>query len=140
MRISDWSSDVCSSDLVLWIPSDGSTQILVTGQNSIYESAEFWPAVYRVDVTNGRKRIVERGRSSVLDWGADNRGQVRYAVGYRDHSTRSTLLYRSENDHGFKLIDTARLRDEDELDLPFQIGIASCRERGCCHFLISGVA
>ncbi|SNT04501.1 Dipeptidyl aminopeptidase/acylaminoacyl peptidase [Sphingopyxis indica] len=104
---------------VLWIPSDGSTQILVTGQNSIYESAEFWPAVYRVDVTNGRKRIVERGRSSVLDWGADNRGQVRYAVGYRDHSTRSTLLYRSENDHGFKLIDTARLRDEDELDLPF---------------------
>ena len=104
---------------VLWIPSDGSTQILVAGQNSIYNSDDFWPAVYRVDVTTGRKRIAERGRNSVLDWGADNRGEVRYAVGYRDYSTKSTLLYRPEHDHSFKSVDTARLRDEEELDLPF---------------------
>src|SRR3546814_7296470 len=97
MRISDWSSDVCSSDLMiaisrttgkvtkllwdvggqngadlLWVPTDGSNHILVAAQNSIYVGEDFWPSVYRVDVTNGRKRVVLRGRSGVMDWGVDH--------------------------------------------------------------------
>src|SRR3546814_4528909 len=48
---------------LLWVPTDGSNHILVAAQNSIYVGEDFWPSVYRVDVTNGRKRVVLRGRS-----------------------------------------------------------------------------
>ena len=104
---------------IVWIPSDGSTEILVAGQNSIYEGEDFWPAVYRVDVATGRKKTEVAARSSVLDWGADHLGRVRYGIGYRDNTTRSTLLYRGDGKSVFRSIDSASLRDEERLSIPF---------------------
>lgn len=104
---------------LLWAPAGGSTEILVAAQNSIYEGSDFWPAVYRVDVATGRKRLEERGRANILNWGADHLGRIRYGIGYRDNTTKSTLLYRSGDDGAFRVIDSARLDEEERLTLPF---------------------
>lgn len=115
-----WDSGGQNASDVLWIPSDGSTEILVAAQNSIYGSdPEFWPAVYRVDVTTARKRIVERPRANIVDWGSDHLGQIRFGIGYRDASTRSTLLFRSHGEGSLRVIDSARLAAEEELTIPF---------------------
>lgn len=104
---------------LLWIPSGGGNEILVAAQNSIYVGEDYWPAVYRVDVTNGRKHLVLRGRSGVMDWGADHLGRVRTGVGYRDTTTQATLLYRTGGKGSFRSIDRASLREEEELTVPF---------------------
>ncbi|MBB5704976.1 alpha/beta hydrolase family protein [Sphingopyxis panaciterrulae] len=104
---------------LLWVPTDGSNHILVAAQNSIYVGEDFWPSVYRVDVTNGRKRVVLRGRSGVMDWGVDHFGRIRYGIGYSDATTRATLLYRSGGEGSFRLIERASLRNEEELTVPF---------------------
>lgn len=104
---------------LLWVPTDGSREILVAGQNSIYEGDDFWPAVYRFDVATGRKKTEVNGRTSVMDWGADHLGRVRYGIGYRDQSTKATLLYRRDGGGAFRSIDSASLRDEEELTIPF---------------------
>jgi dipeptidyl aminopeptidase/acylaminoacyl peptidase len=104
---------------LLWIPSGGGNEILVAAQNSIYVGEDYWPAVYRVDVTNGRKHLELRGRSGVMDWGADHLGRVRTGVGYRDLTTQATLLYRTGGKGSFRSIDRASLREEEELTVPF---------------------
>ncbi|KTE15517.1 hypothetical protein ATE71_07150 [Sphingopyxis sp. H115] len=105
---------------VLWIPADGSKEILVAAQSSIYSNIPgFWPAVYRVDVATGRKRVVEKGRADVVDWGADHLGRVRFGIGYRDTTTKSTLLFRSSGERALRVIDSAKLGDEEELTIPF---------------------
>ena len=115
-----WDSGGQNASDVLWIPSDGSTEILVAAQNSIYGSdPDFWPAVYRVDVTTARKRIVERPRANIFDWGSDHLGQVRFGIGYRDASTQSTLLFRSHGEGALRVIDSAKLAAEEELTIPF---------------------
>lgn len=104
---------------LLWIPSGGGNEILVAAQNSIYVDDDYWPAVYRVDVTNGRKHLVQRGRSGVMDWGADHLGRVRTGFGYRDRTTQATLLYRTGGEGSFRSIGRASLREEEELTVPF---------------------
>lgn len=105
---------------VLWIPTDGSKEILVAAQSSIYSNTPgFWPAVYRVDVATGRKRVVEKGRADVVDWGADHLGRVRFGIGYRDATTKSTLFFRSSGENALRVIDSAKLGNEEELTIPF---------------------
>lgn len=107
---------------LLWSPSDGSDEILVAAQKSIYVGKDFWPTIYRVNVTNGKKRREVQGRQNVLDWGADHRGSVRYGIGYRDASTKATLVYRGEEQtgsFGFKEIEKVRLENEENLTVPF---------------------
>ena len=115
-----WDSAGQNASDVLWIPSDGSTEILVAAQNSIYgNDPGFWPAVYRVDVMTGRKRIVEKPRTDIVDWGADHLGQIRFGIGYRDANTQSTLLYRPHGEGPLRVIDRAKLGAEEELTIPF---------------------
>ncbi len=107
-----------SADL-LWVPGDGGTEILVAGQNSIYVGEDFWPVVYRVDVVTGRRKTELRGRSGVMDWGADHLGRVRYGIGYSDNTTRASLYYRADGGGSFRSIERASLRDEEALTVPF---------------------
>lgn len=115
-----WDSGGQNASDVLWIPDDGSTEILIAAQGSIYSNnPNFWPTVYRVDVTTARKRVVERPRANIFDWGADHLGQIRFGIGYRDASTQSTLLFRSNGEGSLRVIDSAKLGAEEELTVPF---------------------
>ena len=106
---------------LLWVPHDGSSDVLIAAQNSIYSNfEEFWPTVYRVNVATGKWRQVEKGRTNVYVWGADRLGRVRYAVSYRDTSTRSNLLYRGEAGGLMRIAERATLRDDETLTYPLE--------------------
>jgi dipeptidyl aminopeptidase/acylaminoacyl peptidase len=105
---------------VVWTPIDGSNEVLVAAQNSIYEGADFWPAVYRVDVTNGHDRVVIEAHPGVMDWVADSEGTVRAGVGYDDSRRSSRLLYRPAGGKGsFHTVDRAQDRKGESLLRPF---------------------
>src|SRR3546814_17378130 len=78
---------------LLWVPTDGSNHILVAALNSIYVGEDFWPSVYRDDVTNGRQPVVLRGRSGVMDCGVEHFARLRYGIGSSDRTTRGPLHY-----------------------------------------------
>ncbi len=105
---------------VLWLPSDGSNEILVAGQDSIYgDTREFWPKVYHVNVTNGKKRSAVEGRASVMDWGADHLGNVRIGLDYNDNRMTSRLFYRPAGAEMFKTVDKSTYGKDSALTVPF---------------------
>ncbi|HVR91754.1 MAG TPA: S9 family peptidase [Novosphingobium sp.] len=112
-----WDLNGQNTDLV-WVASNGSPEVLMAVQNSIYIGDEFWPAVYRVNVETGSKRRVVDGRTNVSDWAADGQGNVRTGVGYRDDSRTFSLLYRSAGGGQFRTIDRANSRKREALFNP----------------------
>jgi dipeptidyl aminopeptidase/acylaminoacyl peptidase len=106
---------------VIWIPSDGSNQILLAAQNSIFTNyEEFWPAVYSVDVSNGRKSKVLRGRQNVMSWITDSAGKIRAGIFYDDLHRNFAMLYRGERETGpFHMVVRADTRKREELVTPF---------------------
>lgn len=106
---------------VLWIPKDGSNEILIAGQDSIYSSeAGFWPSVYRLNIETGKSKVVVRGKEGVQDWAADRNGNVRIGIGYNDRTRTSRILYASEGRKIFGTIDRVDLGNEEEIILPFR--------------------
>ncbi len=116
-----WDSGGQNAADLMWVPSNGSSEILMAAQYTIYGNfPEFWPTVYRVDIANGTKHFVLRGREGIIDWNADADGNVRTGMRYLVGSRRFSLLYRGEADSGsFRMIDTADSRKQEELLRPF---------------------
>ncbi|WP_223262945.1 alpha/beta hydrolase family protein [Sphingobium sp. SCG-1] len=104
---------------VLWVASDGSPDILVAAQNSIYFGPDFWPSVYRVDTATGRKSRVVLGREGVHDWSADITGRIRSGLAYNDRNRTFKLLYRDAAGDAFQIIDSADSRKRETLQWPF---------------------
>ncbi len=103
---------------VLWIARDGSPYIIVGVQNSIYEGIDFWPAVVRIDVSNGSDRKILPPREEFLDYYADASGAVRLAYGYNDTNRIGTLLYRPDGKAALKKVGRADFRKKEELIAP----------------------
>jgi dipeptidyl aminopeptidase/acylaminoacyl peptidase len=115
-----WNLNGQNGGDVLWIPSDGSNEVLIAAQNSIYSNDdEFWPSVYKVNVTNGKKSRIQPGRTDVFDWSTDAAGNVRAAIEYNDATQTSKLLYKPVGSSSFKVIDRAKLRSNEILKVPF---------------------
>lgn len=116
-----WDSGGQDAADVLRLPSDGGTEVLMAAQDTIYSNFEgFWPAVYKVDIANGHKRVVLKGRDGVMNWWADGRGTIRMGVRNGDGGRRSSLLYRPEGTDGnFRVIDRADSRKREDLLHPF---------------------
>jgi dipeptidyl aminopeptidase/acylaminoacyl peptidase len=105
---------------ILWVPTDGSSEILMAGQATVYSNSEgFWPAVYQVDVVTGRNKQVVKGQNSVMDWSADATGTVRAGYGYVDSNRTSRLLYRQSGKSIFHTVDRADLKQRETLTAPF---------------------
>jgi dipeptidyl aminopeptidase/acylaminoacyl peptidase len=105
---------------VLWKAPDGSNEILLAGQDSIYTDDAFWPKIYRVDVTNGRWKQDQDGRAGVMNWAADSSGRVRVGVSYDDSSRSFKLLYRpADKSASFHIVDRADTRKRESLTSPF---------------------
>lgn len=103
----------------LWFASDGSPTILMASQNSIYLGEDFWPSVYRMDIETGKRSLVLKGRTNVMDWFADSAGSVRAGVAYNDDSRKFRLLYRGPEGGLFKTVDAADSRKQEVLTRPF---------------------
>ena len=115
-----WDLNGQNTANVLWVLQDGSNEILVAAQGFIYANfPEFWPTVFRVDVTTGKRRNDAIGRTNVLDWGADHLGQVRVGQGYDDKTLTSRLIYRRSRDRPFTQIDKISHTQNEALAVPF---------------------
>lgn len=112
-----WELSGQSSEIV-WLPKDGSNQVLLSAQESVFLGDDFWPDVYRIDVTTGKKTQIVAGQIGVMDWSADLSGRVRVGTGYNDSSRTSRLLYRNESESKFRVIDRADLRKDESLINP----------------------
>jgi dipeptidyl aminopeptidase/acylaminoacyl peptidase len=115
-----WDSGGQNAADVIWIPADGSNSILMGAQNSVFYGQDFWRSVYRIDVTNGHRSVIQRGIEGVMGWVADSSGVIRSGLAYRDDTRTFRLLYRSENGRGgFRTIDRADTRKREGLTRPF---------------------
>jgi dipeptidyl aminopeptidase/acylaminoacyl peptidase len=115
-----WDSAGQDAADVLWIANDGSPFIAVAAQHTIYSNyEEFWPTVWRINVENGKRERVLRGRAGVMNWYADAAGNVRAGVSFQDEGRKFKLLYREPGNASFKQIDTADTRKEEVLLSPF---------------------
>ncbi|WDF73548.1 alpha/beta hydrolase family protein [Novosphingobium sp. KACC 22771] len=110
-----WDSKGQSADRILWTAHDGSPTALIAAQNSIYLSADFWPAVYRFNVETGSKTIVQQGREDVMTWFTDGDGAVRIGYGYDDNSRKSRVMYRNGAGEPFRVVDRADGRKREDL-------------------------
>lgn len=115
-----WNLGGQNSADVVWMPSDGSNEIQVAAQNSIYtDSDDFWASVFKVNVANGKSKKVVFGKTGVMDWSADASGNVRAGIGYDDATQTQTLYYRATGAESFKKTDRAKLKDGEVLKVPF---------------------
>lgn len=114
-----WDAGGQNASDVIWIASDGSPQIMVAAQDSIYVDDGFWPAVYKVNVETGARTLVQKGRETVMNWFADSAGNVRAGEGYEDNSRTFRLLYRGPEGGNFKTVDNADTRKREVLTEPF---------------------
>ncbi len=116
-----WDAGGQMASDVIYVPTDGSPHILVAAQDSIYTNQpEFWPAVYRVNINTGGKTVIQRGRTNLLWWGADDQGRVRTGRVFQDGGVKSTLLYRPDGSGILRSVDRANLLNDEELNIPFQ--------------------
>ncbi|MDE2251646.1 MAG: S9 family peptidase [Gammaproteobacteria bacterium] len=105
---------------VLWWPHDEGNEVLIAAQNSIYEGEDWWPAVHRVNVTNGHEHVVVPPHGGIVDWGADADGSVRIGIGYDDFHETSRLVYRPAGSRdSFRTVDRADARKREGLRVPF---------------------
>ncbi len=115
-----WESGGQNAADVLWMPNDGSDEILVAAQDSFYLDEGFYPTVHRVNVANGRAREALRSRPGIMDWSVDASGTVRMGQGYEDSKRTFRLVYRGEGSKGsFREIDRANTRKDESLLYPF---------------------
>ena len=104
---------------IVWLPRDGSTKILMAGQNSIYEGTDFYPTVYQVDVADGSYHSFVPARGGIVDWMADPEGNVRVGVGYDDRNRTFRMMYRSTPHGSLRTIEQADRRKDEHLMHPF---------------------
>jgi dipeptidyl aminopeptidase/acylaminoacyl peptidase len=103
---------------VIWSARDGTPRILLSVQRSIYAGDDFWPQIIEVNVATGRWKQVVKPREGVMDWYADSDAVVRMGIGYNDDRRTSRLLYRTEKNEMFRVIDRARATDDQSLTVP----------------------
>lgn len=100
---------------ILWIARDGSPRIMMAVQQSFFSSDEkFYPAVFEVDVSTGKRASRVKPRTGVVEWFTDSDGVVRVGIGYRDLSRTMQVLYR-EPGGNFRVIDRANAKKGESI-------------------------
>ncbi|RYD65958.1 MAG: S9 family peptidase [Sphingomonadales bacterium] len=105
-------------DDIVWVARDGSARVMLSYQTSIYvDNPGFWSKVEEVDLSTGKRRLVQGPREGVLDWYADRDGVIRMGIGSSLDGRSSRLLYRESADAPVRTIDRAK-RGKDRLTVP----------------------
>jgi acetyl esterase/lipase len=106
------------ADDVIWTATDGTPRILMASQTSLYTNeAGFWPQVDEIDVSTGKRKIVQRGNEGIFNWYADGSGAVRMGIGMTLDGRTRRAIYRPGGKGSFKTIDRAR-GPNDSLTVP----------------------
>ena len=100
---------------VLWTADDGSPEILLQVQNSLFSGEDFWPEVHRIDVSTTKRQRVVRSKDGVVRWSADSAGNIRAGLGIVRRGLQRKLYYRAPGDSRFRTIERANVNDDEEL-------------------------
>ena len=103
---------------LIWVARDGTPRILLGIQNSIYLGEGFWPEVKEVDISTGKMKTVLGARPGIIDYYADAEGVVRLGYGYDSEKRIARLIYRSDANQPFKVLDKANLAKDEGLSFP----------------------
>lgn len=116
-----WDVGGQNASEVIWWPSDEGNQVLISAQNSIYTNhVDLWPAVHRIDVTNGKDHVEVPARVGITEWAADGQGTVRAGTGYRDDARTSQVMYRSASTAAtLKTVGRADMAKGEGVHAPF---------------------
>src|SRR3546814_13014382 len=102
MRISDWSSDVCSSDLIDRVQRQDDPRVRKEG--AVRMEAEF---------SSPQPAFIRLGRNEVHPFRGPGHG------------------FENIDDFGLALVAELLILEDQDLPIPQEIGRASCRERVC---------
>lgn len=94
-------------DNVLHLDPEGRFLVLEV-RKSIYK----YPSVYRIDLATNQAELVVKDQLRVWDWVADNAGDVRLGLSYRQNTT--LIYYRSSAAERFRTVD--KVKDKDIVD------------------------
>lgn len=73
--------------VISWLP-DSPNEILIQFNHEDLK----WPSVYRLDINNNKLKRVRKYRQSVLQWLADEQGNVKMGLGLKDQQMRLYLV------------------------------------------------
>jgi dipeptidyl aminopeptidase/acylaminoacyl peptidase len=113
-----WDMKGQTGDDVLWVAQDGSPNIVMAAQNSIYEGLDYWPTVKRMNVQTGDYTTIQAPREFVMNWVADNEGKVRLGYSYDDDSRKARLFYRKPGTASLVPIGEADTRKGQHVPTP----------------------
>ncbi len=74
---------------------------------SLIDGDTGFPGVYRLDVRNGKTRLVQAGMAPILEWWADHSGAIRF--GYGADKDRLVMAARSSVNDAWKVLDETSL-------------------------------
>ncbi len=101
---------------VIWVAHDGTPEILLSAQHSMYLDEGFFPSVHRVNLATGREHVVQSSRDGVLSWQADGNGVVRSGVSVTKSGRMSQLYYRgADPSQQLRTIDRASSKAHESL-------------------------
>ncbi len=107
-----------NADNLVWVADDGTPRVRIAMQASLdYSQPSFWPEVYEFNVSTGDQQLIVQGRQGVIDWATDHSGAVRMGIGYEGDGRRYRVLYRPDDNAGFREVIQARVNDRS-VDLP----------------------
>ncbi|KQM49285.1 peptidase [Sphingomonas sp. Leaf208] len=116
----DWKNSGVRADEILWAARDGTPRVLLSRQTGIESESQWYPAVAEVDLSTGKTKTVAGSQTNVFDWYADGAGVVRMGYRYDDDTRKSSLLYRSANRDPFKVIASARGKQDIVIPVTFR--------------------
>jgi dipeptidyl aminopeptidase/acylaminoacyl peptidase len=116
----DWKNSGVRADEILWAARDGTPRVLLSRQTGIESESQWYPSVSEVDLSTGKTKTVAGSQTNVFDWYADGAGVVRMGYRYEDDTRKGSLLYRSANRDPFKVIASARGKQDIVIPLTFR--------------------
>jgi dipeptidyl aminopeptidase/acylaminoacyl peptidase len=116
----DWKNSGVRADEILWAARDGTPRVLLSRQTGIESESQWYPAVAEVDLSTGKTKTVAGSQTNVFDWYADGAGVVRMGYRYDDDTRKGSLLYRSANRDPFKVIASARGKQDIVIPVTFR--------------------
>lgn len=108
----DWEKSGQFADDVIYVPSDGSSKILLSKQTGFDKEEDYDASVFEADMLTGKTRLVLGARGSVRTWYADGKGNIRLGVAWDENRKKNVYHYRAANGQDFKTYD-------DDGSLPF---------------------
>ena len=75
------------------------------------------PAIHRVNLESGEKKLVDKNGRGFGNWVADNQGRLRIGIRYKDSTRNYAIFYRPNENSPWEELQNLKLEDNDRLSV-----------------------